>query len=65
MGLSATPTAETKSVTLQNDSQEGHALIFARLGEGYTVDEAYKLEGKKGSATDVIGEHRRRTGEIR
>ena len=52
--VSATPTAETKSVTLQNESKEAHALIFARLGEGYTVDEAYELEGRKGSATDVI-----------
>lgn len=51
--VSPTPTAETKSVTLQNDSKEGHALAFARLGEGYTVDEAYELEGKKGSATQV------------
>jgi hypothetical protein len=51
--VSPTPTAETKSVTLQNDSKQGHALRFARLGEGYTVDEAYELEGKKGSATEV------------
>jgi hypothetical protein len=55
--VSPTPTAETKSVTLQNDSEEGHALIFARLSKGYTVDEAYKLEGEKGSATDVIRPH--------
>jgi hypothetical protein len=52
--VSPTPTAETKSVTLQNESEEEHALIFARLGQGYTVDEAYKLEGAKGSATEVI-----------
>ena len=52
--LSATPTAETTSVTLKNESKEGHGLVFARLGEGYTVDEAYKLQGKKGSATEVI-----------
>ena len=51
--LSATPTAETKSVTLQNESEEQHALIFARLGEGYTLDEAYELNGTKGSATEV------------
>jgi hypothetical protein len=51
--VSPTPTAETKSVTLQNDSEEQHYLIFARLGKGSTVDEAYKLEGKKGSATEV------------
>ena len=52
--LSATPTAETTSVTLKNESKEGHGLVFARLGEGYTVDEAYKLQGKQGSATEVI-----------
>jgi hypothetical protein len=58
--VSPTPTAETKSVLLQNDSDEEHALTFARLGEGYTVDEAYEVEetildeGKKGSATAVI-----------
>ena len=42
------------SPTLQNKSEEDHALVFARLGEGYTVDEAYELEGRKGSATEVI-----------
>jgi hypothetical protein len=52
--VSPTPTAETTSVTLQNESKEEHALIFARLGKGYTVDEAYELEGEKGSATEVI-----------
>jgi hypothetical protein len=52
--VSPTPTAETTSVTLQNESQEDHALIFARLGKGYTVEEAYELEGRKGSATEVI-----------
>ena len=52
--VSTTPTADTKSVTLQNDSKEEHALVFARLGQGYTVDEAYELQGKKGSATEVI-----------
>jgi hypothetical protein len=52
--VSATPTAETTSVTLKNESKEQHGLIFARLGKGYTVDEAFELQGKKGSATDVI-----------
>ena len=51
--VSPTPTAETKSVTLVNESEEEHALVFARLGEGFTLDEAYELEGKKGSATEV------------
>jgi hypothetical protein len=52
--VSPTPTAETNSVTLQSESKEEHGLIFARLGQGYTVDEAYELEGEKGSATEVI-----------
>ena len=52
--VSPTPTMETKTVTLRNESEKPHALVFARLGEGYTVDEAYKLEGKNGSATEVI-----------
>ena len=47
--LSATPTTDTETVTFTNDGKEAHALIFARLGEGYTVDEAFELEGKKGS----------------
>jgi hypothetical protein len=51
--VSATPTAETKSVEFVNNSKEGHGLIFARLGEGYTVDEAYELQGRKGSATTI------------
>jgi hypothetical protein len=52
--VSPTPTAETILVNFKNESKEPHALIFARLGEGYTVDEAYKLQGRKGSATQVI-----------
>jgi hypothetical protein len=52
--VSPTPTAETTLVNFKNESKEPHALIFARLGEGYTVDEAYQLQGRKGSATQVI-----------
>jgi hypothetical protein len=52
--VSATPTADTKSVTFKNESKEQHGLIFARLGKGYTVDEAFELQGEKGSATNVI-----------
>jgi hypothetical protein len=53
--VSPTPTAETILVNFKNESKESHALIFARLGEGFTVDEAVELEGAKGSATEVIG----------
>jgi ABC-type glycerol-3-phosphate transport system substrate-binding protein len=51
--VSATPTADTKTVEFVNDSKEAHALIFARLGEGFTIDEAFELEGRKGSATTL------------
>ena len=51
--VSATPTAATKTIEFVNNSKEGHGLIFARLGEGYTVDEAYELQGRKGSATNI------------
>jgi hypothetical protein len=52
--LSATPTADTQNVTLQNDGKEPHVLVFARLNEGFTLDEAFELEGGKGSAEEVI-----------
>jgi hypothetical protein len=58
--VAPTPTTETTSVTDENQSDEPHALIFARLGEGYTVDEAYELQGRKGSAT-VVAESDRQT----
>jgi hypothetical protein len=41
-------------VEFKNESNQPHALIFARLGEGFTVDEALALQGRKGSATQVI-----------
>jgi hypothetical protein len=52
--LSATPTADTQEVTLQNDGEEPHALVFARINEGFTLDEAFELQGGKGSADEVI-----------
>jgi plastocyanin len=52
--LSATPTADTQEVTLQNDGKETHALIFARINEGFTLDKAFKLQGERGSAEEVI-----------
>ncbi|CAN5216601.1 hypothetical protein BH24ACT23_BH24ACT23_01080 [soil metagenome] len=51
--LSATPTADTKSVTFDNQGEEFHVMIFAKINEGFTLDEAVKLEGEKGSATVV------------
>jgi hypothetical protein len=49
--VSAAPTTDTKSFSVTNDGKEFHVMIFAQLGEGYTVDEAVKLQGEKGSAT--------------
>jgi len=48
-----TPTAETKTISYTNHSKQPHALIIARINEGFTFDEAYKLRGEKGSATVV------------
>jgi hypothetical protein len=48
--LSATPAADTKSVTFDNQGKEFHVMIFARINEGFTVDEAVKMQGEKGSA---------------
>ena len=49
-----TPTAETKSVEFVNDSETEHGLILARINEGYTLEEAYELEGRKGSAELIV-----------
>jgi hypothetical protein len=51
--LSTTPTAETKTITFDNAGELQHAMVFARINEGFTVDEAIKLEGGKGSAVEV------------
>ena len=48
-----TPAADTKTITYTNDSEQPHALVFARISEGFTLDEAYELQGEKGSATTV------------
>jgi len=61
--LSATPTADTQEVTLQNDGKLPHVLIFARINEGFTVDEAFELEGEKGSAEEVIQSFEVKPGE--
>ncbi|HET6831228.1 MAG TPA: hypothetical protein VFH44_07745 [Solirubrobacterales bacterium] len=53
--VTPTPTAETETVNFINEGEEFHVLVFARLNEGFTVDEAVKLEGKKGSA-ELIGQ---------
>jgi uncharacterized cupredoxin-like copper-binding protein len=61
--LSATPTADTQEVTLQNEGKLPHALIFARINEGFTLDEAFELEGEKGSADEVIRAIEAKPGE--
>lgn len=50
---SATPDADTKSIEFVNDGEEGHVLIVAKINDGFTVDEAVKLEGEKGSGVLV------------
>jgi hypothetical protein len=62
--LSATPTAETQSVVFDNQGEQEHFLVFAKINEGYTLDEAVKLQGKKGSA-EVLVEQGAGPGETR
>jgi uncharacterized cupredoxin-like copper-binding protein len=52
--LSATPTAETETVVFDNQGELDHALVFAKINEGFTVDEAFELEGRQGSAETLI-----------
>ena len=51
---STTPTADTKEVTLENVGEEQHELIFARINEGFTLQDAIEAEGRKGTA-ELIG----------
>jgi plastocyanin len=51
--LSATPTAETTEVTFENVGKEPHELIFARINEGFTVEDAIKAEGEEGTAEEI------------
>lgn len=60
--LSATPSAETETVVFDNVGDVPHALIFVKLNEGYTVDEAIELQGRKGS-TEEIGQTDATPGE--
>jgi hypothetical protein len=51
--LSATPTAETESVVFDNQGEQPHALVFGSVNEGFTLDEAVRLQGRKGSAVTL------------
>jgi hypothetical protein len=48
--LSATPNADTREITFANAGKEDHDLIFVKINEGYTLDDALKAEGEKGTA---------------
>ena len=50
---STTTEASAETVEFVNDGKESHALVFAKLNEGFTVEEAVQLEGKKGSAVEI------------
>jgi len=60
--LSATPTEETKSISVTNDGKEFHVMILAKINEGFTTEEAIQLEGKKGSG-EIIAEAELPPGE--
>jgi hypothetical protein len=52
--LSETPT-EPGEVTfiLENQGEEPHVMLVARLNEGFTLEEAFRLQGRKGSAEEL------------
>jgi len=52
--LSATPTTETKEITFENAGKQPHEVLFARINEGYTLQDAIDAKGKKGTA-EMIG----------
>ena len=51
--LSATPTAETKSITFDNQGEKFHVMVWAQIAEGVTIEEAIAAEGEEGTATLV------------
>jgi plastocyanin len=51
--LSATPTAETQEITFENVGEEPHELIFAKINEGYTLEDAIEAEGEEGTAEEI------------
>ncbi len=62
--LSATPNADTQEVVFDNAGEEFHVMIFAKINEGFTVEEAIKLQGEKGSA-EVVAEAEAAPGETK
>ncbi len=54
--LSETPTAPGEATfTMDNVGKEPHAMILAKVNEGFTLAEAFELQGRKGSA-EVLGD---------
>ena len=52
--LSQTPESTGPvTVTMKNDGAAPHSLIFARINEGFTLDEAFEAEGEKGTAEEL------------
>lgn len=43
-------TPDTKSISITNEGEEFHVMVLAKIADGYTLEEAIELEGKKGSA---------------
>jgi hypothetical protein len=60
--LSATPSSDTKTIAFKNDGKELHELIFAKINKGFTVDQAYQLQGRKGSA-EIVGQAGAKPGQ--
>jgi hypothetical protein len=51
--LSDTPTAGENTFRLVNEGAEPHAMILAKINPGFTLEEAFKLQGEKGSVEEL------------
>ena len=51
--LSAQPTSETTKIVFDNQGEDPHAFVYGQINEGFTLDQAIKLQGRKGSATTL------------
>jgi hypothetical protein len=61
--LSETPESPGPvTIRMTNEGGEPHELIFARINEGYTLDQAFEAEGEKGTAK-TLGQLPARPGD--
>lgn len=51
--LSETPTGGETTFRLVNEGKEFHVMLLAKINEGFTLEEAFEMEGEEGSAEEL------------